>query len=423
MRCSCGQENPISATECSRCERPLLFGTSPLRLLVDIGAALGLLLALGLIFSIDGGDAAGDAADALQRPGKDPGEGIEVPAAAPRPLQIAVTPPRYDDMGKLLDALGSGYRYTQIELDDFLDADRLGQYDVVFATCGYVPDDWVGRRVGDATRDGGGFSSVRPGIARRLKENLRRYVGGGGTLYVSDWLFGLLEIVYPELIDRTKTGSGAAQKVTVQVVDPGLQRSLGQQTIELNFDKPQWLPAAFAEEQVTVLLSGTYQTQSGRQVTGPLLVQFPFEDGSVIFTSFHNEKQNSQIERQLLRYLVFTTVTAGTDAKVRSTMISGGFSPVERSLLAASPEDQSVTQSYDNPQECHLQFVLGFAARGAELRLEVTGPGSGRMTRAGTSTFTVDVPRAAKGQWQCTITPTKVPYENFPFTLTVGEKP
>ncbi len=40
----------------------------------------------------------------------------------------------------------------------------------------------------------------------------------------------------------------------------------------------------------------------------------------------------------------------------------------------------------------------------------------------GNSTFTIDVPKATAGQWKYTFTPLKVPYENFPFTLTVGEK-
>lgn len=66
--------------------------------------------------------------------------------------------------------------------------------------------------------------------------------------------------------------------------------------------------------------------------------------------------------------------------------------------------------------------MLGFESRGAELRLTVDGPDGRRLEHSGGSTFTLDVPNAAEGKWTCTITPVKVPYENFPFTLTVGEK-
>ncbi len=424
MRCSCGQENPISANECRRCKKSLVLGMDPLRLLIDTGAALGLLLALGLVFAIDSGRADPKAVGAEKDRHKLIVEEIEQPVpAAVDPLRIGVTPPEYDDMGKLLDTLGSGYRYHTITFDDLLDEQRLGEYDVVFVTCGNVPPKWVGQRVRDAGRDDVAYSEVRPEVTRRIKENLRRYVGRGGTLYVSDLLFDLLAIAFAELVDSAKVGSGAQQTVDAEVVDPGLQRLLGRKTIPLHFDKPAWRPAAFAGPQVATLLSGTYQTTDGETVTGPLLVQFPFQDGNVIFTSFHNEKQHSETELELLRYLVFTTVTAQTDTKVKRTMVRGGFSPVDRNLLSASPKDQSVTRTYENPGERDLRFVLGFEKRGAELRLSVVGPGGRHQERSGNSTLAIDLPRAAKGRWKYTITPVSVPYENFPFTLTVGEKP
>lgn len=424
MRCSCGQENPISATECPRCQRALLLGMDPKRLLIDVGAALALLLALGVVFLIDRGKAAPEDAGTSEGEGRVSVEEVEekLPVVA-NPLRIAVTPPLYDDMGKLLDSLGAGYRYTTIDFGDLLDAERLGRYEVVFVTCGYVPDNWVTERLHNVGRDGGGIYSVRPRIARQLKQNLRGFVGRGGTLYVSDLLFDLLAIAFPETVDPTKVSGGAVQTVRARVVDPGLARLLGRETIELQFDKASWRPAAFAGPQITTLLSGTYRTEGGgKEMTGPLLVQFPFRDGNVVFTSFHNEKQNSETQRQLLRYLVFTTVTAQTDTKVKKTMVRGGFSPVDRSLLSASPKDQSIARTYDNPGRRDLQFVLGFADRGAELRLAVVGPVGRREEKTGTSTLTIDVPRAAEGQWKYTITPVKVPNENFPFTLTVGEK-
>jgi len=337
------------------------------------------------------------------------------------PLRLAVTPPEYDDMGKMLDTLGAGYRYTNIEMDDLLEAERLGRYDVVFLTCGGVPREWLGRRVRDGQRDGDAVYQARREVLRRLKESLRSYVGDGGTLYVSDWQFSLLQIAFPEFVDREKAASGAIQTVEAEVVDPGLQRRLGP-SVKLRFDKPSWRPAAFKESKVATLLRGSYQTVSGRQATGPLLVKFPYGEGNVIFTSFHNEKQNSEIELQLLRCLVFATVTAELDSKVKRTMVRGGFSPVDRNLLSASPKDQSITQTYQCEGGRSLKFVLGFQQRGARLRLTVIGPDGSRQQDSGTSTFTIDVARAAAGQWKYTVTPLSVPYENFPFTLTVGEK-
>ena len=103
-------------------------------------------------------------------------------------------------------------------------------------------------------------------------------------------------------------------------------------------------------------------------------------------------------------------------------MIRGGFSPVERNLLSASGGEQSRTGVYDCRSARSLQFVLGFEDGGARLRLTVVGPDGTRLEKEGGATFTIDAPAAAAGQWHYTVTPLAVPYANFPFSLTVGEK-
>jgi hypothetical protein len=324
-------------------------------------------------------------------------------------------------MGKLLDTLGAGYRHTQIEWDDLLDAARLRGYDVVFLTCGGAPTKWLGRRLRPGERDQDVFT-VRPEIVRQLYDALRAYVGQGGTLYASDWQLDLVKIAFPEFADRAQEGSGAVQTVAAEVVEPGLRQRLGG-TLDLRFDKPGWRPAALKADDMTVYLRGESEAGGGARRSGPLMVQIPFGAGAIVFTSFHNEKQPSETELELLRSLVFTTVTARTEASVRSTMLRGGFSPVERSLLSASARDQSFSQSYECRQTQSLQFVLGFEDRGAELRLAVVGPDGTRLEKSGTSTLTLDVPQAAVGTWRYTVTPLKVPYQNFPFTVTVGQKP
>ncbi len=393
---------------------------------VDASVAAVLVAVLGLIFLVDrgrpreGGGAGG---------AEDRGPAVEVieeqagPPALTRPLRLAVTPPEYDDVGRLLAGLGEGYRYDDIAMDDLLEPERLEPYDVVFVTCGYVPREWVRAQIRDAERgDGGGYYAAESDTIGQLKQSLRQYVGQGGTLYVSDWHFQLLRAAFPELVDEEKVGSGAAGRVVAQVVDPGLKKRLGA-TVELNFDKPAWRPAALAGPQVTTYLRGTYRSVDGRELACPLLVQFPFEQGQVIFTSFHNEKQTSSTEEELLRYLVFTTVTAETDAQAKRTLVRSGFSPVDRSLFSASPENPAVTEVYPCEGGENLQFVLGFEPRGAELSLVVEGPDGRRFERSGSSTFTLDVPQAAQGAWRYTVTANRVPYENFPFTLTIGSKP
>jgi hypothetical protein len=103
-------------------------------------------------------------------------------------------------------------------------------------------------------------------------------------------------------------------------------------------------------------------------------------------------------------------------------MVRGGFSPKERNLLSASADSQPVTQEFECRRAGPLQFVLGFEQPGAKLRLTVIGPGGIKHEQEGTSTFRIDIPDAQPGVWRYTITPVEVPFANYPFTLTIGEK-
>ncbi len=423
MRCSCGQENQIFASQCERCERTLLLGMDARRVFVDSSIGLGLLLALLLVFAFDRGEATSlDESDVGQRTSVTT-EVVEQPTPVEaKPLRLAVTPPVYDDMGKLLRSLGEGYRYHEITMDDLCDTERLAAYDVVFLTCGYVPEHWTTERLREGERSGGEIRAARPEIIRQLHDSLRKYVGRGGTLYASDWQFRLVAVAFPEFVDEDAVAGGMPGMVDAEVIDPGLQRRLGDE-IRLRFDKRAWRPAAFDRQRVQTLLRGVYETIDGRYREGPLAVQFPFEEGQVIFTSFHNEKQHSETEEKLLRHLVFTTVTAKTSRSVKRTMVRGGFDPVDRNLLSASVGDASIRQAYECSGDCDLRFVLGFGQQGAELQLTVEGPQGRKLQKTGTSTISIDVVKAATGTWHYRITPLRVPYENFPFTLTVGEKP
>jgi hypothetical protein len=394
------------------------------QLLLDAAVGAGLLVALGLVFAFDRGSSTRrEDGPSSQANGVEVivDEGGDASTGTRRSLRLAVTPPEYDDMGKLLDTLGRGYQYTQIPLDDLLDARRLAEYDVVFLTCGGVPRAWLERRLRDSERGTAGVYRPKPEIAEAIHESFRRFVGHGGTLYVSDLQFDLLSLAFPELVDEDRVGRGEVQTVEAEVVDPGLRRLLGA-AIDLRFDMPAWRPAAFRGPEVTTYLRATYGLRDGSEQTGPLLVAFPHGEGTVVFTSFHNEAQNTEMELELLRYLVFTTVTAREQRRIKRTMVRGGFSPAERSLLSASSAGEPVRMTYDCRRRGPLQFVLGFEDRGAELRLTVLPPDGHKIQKSGTKTFSINIDDASPGTWQYTITPVIIPYDHFPYTLTIGRK-
>lgn len=394
-----------------------------IRPIVDATIALLLLLALVVVFRSDKPLASAEAEGGL----KTIEEGPPEPEPVVQPLKLAVTfcaPERaeYDDMGKLLKKLGQGYEYTQIHLDDLADYDKISQFDVVFATCGTFTEAWLAARLNEkGARPNTEVRRANDAMFEKARESLRKYLASGKTLYASDQMYQLLRRVFEEYTNADPSSVGEAQSVEANVTDSGLSEQIGQR-LSIKFDMPDWYPARFSAPGQTVYLEGRYRTMNGRMEDAPLLVKLPYEQGSLLFTSFHNEKQNSEEEEKLLRYLVFATVTAKEVSKVTKTMMAGGFSPQKSSLLSASKGSPTASQTYKSKKSGRLQFVLGFEDRGARLKLKVVGPNGKTYEKEGNSTITVEIKDAPVGDWKYTVTAVKVPYENFPFTLTVGEE-
>jgi len=386
------------------------------RVALDGGIAVALAIALGVVFLADRGHPSDSANTTNVTP-----EIVTPPEPVAPPLRLAVTPPKYDDMGKLLDQLGTGFRHTEIPLETLEDASKLAEYDVIFLTCGFDSRHWLlPGDLGQAERPGVHRAKYNDEMMARVRDALRSYVGGGGTLYASDWRLTLIRLCFEELFDGEDIVEGSKQTLVADVVDDGLRDVLGSK-VELKFDLAGWKPARFAADKAKPYLRGEYEANvGGARTTAPLLITVPFEKGTIIFTSFHNEKVNSELETKLLRFLVFAAVTAKETSAAQQTMLSGGFSPKKQSLLSASGDAQPVTSTFKNDKRRPLRFVLSFTNQGAELVLAIRGPNGETSERAGASTITVDVPDAAQGEWTCAITARKVPYPNFPFSLSVG---
>ncbi len=322
-------------------------------------------------------------------------ETVTTKTVKPRPLRLAVTPSTFDDMGRLLTSLGEGYKYTLIETAEVRDPERLAQFDVLFLTCA-----------------AGGLD---------LRKSLRDFVARGGTLYASDWRLEAVAVAFPEFVSLFKIGVGVKQDVTADVLDPGLRELVGPQVV-IRFDLGSWKAAAFGGQGVNTLLRGKYQKLFGSGLgDASLLVKFRHGEGTVIFTSFHNEKQNSNTELKLLRYLVFTAVTAQAESRLTKTIISGGLSPHLLRRGAASADDPQVSHTYVHKKAGRLQFALAFENQGARLRLTLVAPDGREIKREGAAGFIVEVQDAPAGTWRYTVTAPILPFPNFPFTLTVGE--
>src|SRR5262249_52283964 len=141
-------------------------------------------------------------------------------------------------------------------------------------------------------------------------------------------------------------------------------------------------------DKVNVMVRSQYKKmlhqndKEGIASEAPLLVTFTHGKGTVIFTSFHNEKQTSEVEKKLLQYLVFKLVTAKVDAEVASTINQGGFEPQPSNLLSAPTGKKSFERTYASKKDGPLRFALAFRnEEGVKLGLTIQSPDGKKYTK------------------------------------------
>ncbi len=259
--------------------------------------------------------------------------------------KLAVTSDKFDAVGGMLDGLGAGYEYEVIEEAALRDPAALAEFQAVFLTCAEgdeAPDDPA------------------------LSKSLRDFVAAGGTLYASDLRFDLVAAAFPEFVDRPSVAQGLRQELRASVVAPELKQVIGDE-VKLHFWLDGWRPAAFKGDDARVLLKGRFQTTAGVSMEAPLLVKFSVGDGTVVFTSFHNETRNSGDEIKLMRYLTLKTVTAGLEARESAVLADDGYAPVAVAAVSSDPSGAPVSRVYSHQKAGPLRFRLAFeGARGED---------------------------------------------------------
>ncbi len=321
---------------------------------------------------------------------------LKFPDGDPRPLKLAVTPFMHDDVAGLLKSMGAGYRYTTIRNEDTWSFMTLRNFDVVFLTC--------------ADMNLQDFQAAMP---------LRKYVEAGGTLYASDLRGDLLMAAFPEYRTRFPHLPGVAQSLEANVIDKGLQAHLGRKTIPLHFDAANWRPASFDASKATVCLKGAYRNNLGETWSAPLLVKFRAGKGTVIFTSFHHSRNDNAIVQKLLEYLVFSSVSARSEARVKELMLRSQFA-AEDLRPAFVSADRKAEGSCRHEGET-LQIALGFENQGAKLKLTLRSPSGKIVEHEDQGLYLIEIPQAEAGVWQYTVTPSELPHANFPILIAVGK--
>lgn len=192
----------------------------------------------------------------------------------------------------------------------FGDYSTLSEYDAVFINCGVSEIEFLG------TPD--------PVVAA----NLRQYVQQGGSLYVSDQAYDLVELVWPDRIDflfgddeNSSAEAGDDGAYSMAVAEPGLRDFVGQDVIDIEYAYGYFALIQEVAPGTTVYLRSDmrYHVNGGIQTLSDVPVTVGFSDGPagsggrVIFTSFHQENDAVTGEPEdldgpedaVLRYLIF----------------------------------------------------------------------------------------------------------------------
>lgn len=142
-------------------------------------------------------------------------------------LRIAVTKAGYDDIGSILKKLD--YNYEVIGDSKVSDYDSLKDYNVLFINCS---------------------NSMSRG-AERNKESLRRYVEGGGILYVSDLAAAQISAAFPDTINFSEN-NGFTGWINAKVENEDLRHIISPK-IKIYFDLAGFYPIeSINEERVKV---------------------------------------------------------------------------------------------------------------------------------------------------------------------------
>jgi len=209
-------------------------------------------------------------------------------------INIAVVSGEYDSVEHILDRLGLDYdlfdgtfygggQYAQL----LGNPGKMDEYDIIFFNCG-MDDSWS--------------YGYGPITLNEIKQNVRQFVQGGGSIYASDWAYYMIEAPFPNMItfvgpDNTYGSPqvGESGYYTVNVLDPGLKAVLGSSSATINMDLPSWVVAEKGNgAEVLVRGSVTYYQDWTSMVTKDVpLVLAGRDNGRAMYTSFHNETQTT----------------------------------------------------------------------------------------------------------------------------------
>ena len=195
---------------------------------------------------------------------------------------LAYLPGQYDDIQTIIrDSLG--YNVQSITVSAINNNINLNGYSIIFLNCG---------------------SDALSNITNAGANNLKAFMQSGGRIYASDWAYGTVIKMYPELSGNR---NGNAQTVTGNITDKNLQRYMDVTNVPIVYDLASWYAInPNIDQTVNVpFIKATYTTTAGT-VTNNVIAFYRAESfGKLIYTTFHNEANVTAQTIKILKYFVF----------------------------------------------------------------------------------------------------------------------
>lgn len=331
-------------------------------------------------------------------------------------LRIAVAPVdakiySYDDIGAILDSMG--WKFTEIGFKDLRNPEVLSKYDVVFINCSRPLVDGD-----DPEVPYDGVTDPNDWAAEHAAGPLEQFVREGGALYASDQAYLYIAKAFPDSLHFfERPDFGPEGSLDAHVTDPGLASVLGGSTVPINFDLGAWVPVDTVADGVKVYLTGDMQDYGGETRAGrPLAVAFGHGKGRVVFTSFHNQQQTSDVEKKLLNYLILLTTTDKSSVALQQGMTASGHASPQEVLGSISVGGKSPRYTLTNHSTADL--AVGLNWQEGTLKLSVFKPdGSLFAEKQGAPPLIIEIPQAETGDWTYEVEAIDVPYDNYPYVV------
>lgn len=312
----------------------------------------------------------------------------------PTNQRFLVSPWGFDNIGAVLKKMGQGFEHEKIGWGKIKALEPSRGCDVLFVNCAF---------------------RFAFGYGKRAAPALRNFVEQGGVLYSSDWAVAGVQAAFPEMIEYDMNGDKG--QVPCNVVDRGLQEIVGKK-LDIHFDTTWWRMTK-VNSAVRVYVDAA--VEKGPQQRLPIIIGFKHGAGHVLCTAFHNKAQVSEQESRLLRFLILQPVLARAVAATAQVIQEQHCEPGKEIFATLDRGKGSQPFVLDAEAGSGLLYYLNWTGIGT-LRLTIRDPaGNVHFDReTDRPPLGCEVSRASAGRWTCQVSGANVPYDNFPFVLTMA---